>query len=218
MRRRKNRHTETHRCPECDTVFGVRPDEDVECPKCDWAYDRKKRMAKKIKEDQFQVTTVDKNKVDGETMKTVDAPDAKTAANKAGQGNQDIANAEEITITKGQPGGPLTTPRTAPQKTGQLSGTAGMQGLTGTFESTKFTYDYTIGLPGGFGEFMKKTKGRTKGLVVEQRSGRVYMTVESPEAMTKLMNKLKKSSRNKAVETRDKAGVVIRGIMGSMKR
>ena len=92
-----------------------------------------------------------------------------------------------------------------------------MGGLTEGFDSTKFRYDYTIGLPQGFADFLKKTKGRTRGLVVEERNGRVYMTVENAEAMDKLMGKLKKSVNSKVVETRDKTRVIVRGIMGSMK-
>lgn len=214
---RTRKHTKTYRCPECGTVWGVRPDEAVECPKCDWAVDKKMRKQKKIRENEFEVTTDDENKVDGQVSKTVKAPDANTAIQKAGQGNQDINQAETLTVKKAGMGGPQTTPRTPPQRTGQPAGTSGMQGLTETYESTKFKYDYTIGLPGGFREFMQKTKGRTKGLVVEQRDGRVYMTVESPDAMDKLMGKLKKASRSRTVETRDKARTLIRGILESVK-
>lgn len=173
---------------------------------------------RKVREEEFQVTTVDDNTDNGETTTTVQSPDANTAINKAGQGNPNIRQSEKVTVTKGNPGGPQTTPQTTSQKQGQPSGTQGMQGLTGQFESTRFNYDYTIGLPGGFADFMKKTKGRTKGIMVEQRNGRVYMTVETADAMTKLMGKLKKSSRSRTVETRDKANTMIRGIVGSMKR
>ncbi len=217
MPRKKREHTKTHKCPECGATWGVRPGEDVECPKCDWARDKKKRGAKKIKENEFEVTTDDEGKVDGTVTKTVKAPDARAAIQKAGQGNQDINQAETLTVKKAGVGGPQTTPRTTTQRTGQPSGTSGMQGLTGAYESTKFKYDYTIGLPGGFKEFMQKTKGRTKGLVVEQRSGRVYMTVETPEAMDKLMGKLNKAARSRTVETRDKARMLLRGILESVK-
>lgn len=211
------KHTETHKCPECGTVWGVRPGEDVECPKCDWAYDMKTRKQKKIREHKFQIQTDDENVVDGTSIEVVDSPNADDALRKASRGNQNIQKAEKVTLTKAGPGGPMTTPQSEPQTAGQPSGTTPMQGLKGTFESTKLRYDYTIGLPGGFTEFMKKTKGRTKGLVVEQRSGRVYMTVESPEAMDKLMGKLKKASRSRTVETRDKARTLIRGILESVK-
>lgn len=172
---------------------------------------------RKLKEHQYEITTTDANKVNGEVTTTVDAPTSDDAINKAGQGNNNVAGAEEITVKKAQVGGPLVKSQTRSQTTGKPSGTTGMQGLKGTFESTKFRYDYTIGLPGGFTEFVRKTKGRTKGLVVEQREGRVYMIVESPEAMDKLMGKLNKAARSRTVETRDKARTLIRGIIGSVK-
>ena len=209
MPKKKREHTKTHKCPECGAVWGVRPGEDVECPKCDWARDRKARMAKKIREERFQVTYDD-------TTKEVDAPTPDIAMQKAGQGNPEFKRSKNVNVQKAQMGGPATKPAGAATRPVQ-PGVQGMQGLTDTYESTKFRYDYTIGLPNGFTDFMKKTKGRTKGLVVEQREGRVYMTVESPEAMDKLMGKLNKAARSRTVETRDKARTLIRGILGSMK-
>lgn len=173
---------------------------------------------KHIREEDYQITAMDP--ATGDEL----SQEVKGVANPE-QAMQRVRNKKEFSDPKGKvtvspktPGGgasPLSTPATSGQKA--KSQTTGMAGLTETFDATKFRYDYTIGLPGGFSEFMKKTKGRTKGLVVERREGRVYMTVESPEAMDKLMGKLKKSSRSRTVETRDKSLSLIRGIVGSMK-
>lgn len=173
---------------------------------------------KRVKEDQFEVEMTNMQAGQPETVtKTVDATDATQATQKAKQG--DPKPYQQVTVKKPMRGVSQGS-RTAPANVGAqgaVSQTQGM-GLTEGFDSTKFKYGYTIGLPGGFADFMKKTKGRTKGLVVEQRSGRVYMTVESADAMDKLMGKLKKSARSRTVETRDRATTVIRGIMGTMKK
>lgn len=173
---------------------------------------------KKIKEEEFEVAmTNDQAGQPETTTKSVTAADATQAMAKAKQG--DPKSYQQVTIntpTTGVSQGSKTGPANTGAQ-GAISQVQGM-GLTEGFNSTKFKYQYKIGLPAGFYNFMKTTKGRTKGLVVEQRQGRVYMTVESTDAMDKLMGKLKKSSRSRTVETRDKAKTIIRGIMGSMKR
>lgn len=172
---------------------------------------------KKVKEAQFDVEmTKDMAGSPETTTKSVDAADATQALQKAK--TNDPQNYDQVSVNQPQKGvsqGSRTSPASA-SPTQAVPQTSGM-GLTEAFDSTRFKYDYVIGLPNGFGSFLKKTKGRTKGLMVEQRSGRIYMTVESPDAMEKLMGKLKRSANSKIVETRDKARTLIRGIVGSMK-
>ena len=140
---------------------------------------------KKVKEDDFTLTAVDPNTGD-ETSHTVKGvTDPKQALDRV-KGKPEFSNPKgEVVVKPEQPGGgasPLSRPATSGARA--RSQTQGMGGLTESYDSTKFRYSYTIGLPNGFTDFMKKTKGRTKGLVVEQRDGRVYMTVESPDAGT----------------------------------
>ncbi len=175
---------------------------------------------KKVKEADYTVSTEDPVTGEVETKDVRGVGTPRDAIQRAGAGNANFANPKgQVTVAPKQPGGPPGS-RTAPvsaRPTQAKAGTQGMGGLTEGFDSTKFRYDYTIGLPQGFAGFLKKTKGRTRGLVVEERNGRVYMTVEDAEAMDKLMGKLKRSINSKVVETRDKTRVVVRGIMGSMK-
>ena len=173
---------------------------------------------KKVKEADYQITATDPATGDELSQEVKGVANPEQAMQRV-RGKKEFSDPKgQVTVSPKTPGGgasPLSSPATSGAKA--KSQTQGMGGLTEDFDVTKFRYGYTIGLPGGFAEFMKKTKGRTKGLVVEQREGRVYMTVESPDAMEKLMGKLKKSSRSRTVETRDKALTLIRGIVGSMK-
>lgn len=175
---------------------------------------------KRVKEAKFDVTHQDATTGDVETS-TVDAANQQAAIQKASQGKPGRGADDQVTVAPSQTGGPPTKPNTAPMSatpTNATSQTQGMQNLTQSFDRDKLNYDYVIGLPQGFEPFMTKLKGRSKAVVIETRVGRVYTTIKTPKAMETVFNKLKKASRSKVVEERDKAGTVIRGIIGSMKK
>ncbi len=65
---------------------------------------------------------------------------------------------------------------------------------------------------------MEKMSGKTPGIVIVERMGRVQTQVHSPEAMDSLIQSLIKSAKGRIVENKDKARVIIKGIMGSVKR
>ncbi len=65
---------------------------------------------------------------------------------------------------------------------------------------------------------MEKMSGKTAGIIITERMGRVQTQVHSPKAMDTLIQNLIKSAKGRVVENKDKARVIIKGIMGSMKR
>ena len=90
--------------------------------------------------------------------------------------------------------------------------------LTEGYKNTRFDYKYAIVLPVGYKSFMEKMSGKTPGIVIVERMGRVQTQVHSPEAMDSLIQSLIKSAKGRIVENKDKARVIIKGIMGSVKR
>ena len=172
----------------------------VELPEGVKKFERGEIRIKRLTEADYNVRLV-KDEDDLRMDATTDEVDAENWSDAITQatGGEEYA---KITVskgsTKGEPGKPHTKPRTEPQTR-----------VANSLES--LSYPYTIALPASYAPLLeRKTKG-IYGLSTKKRYGRIYITVESAEALTNLYKKL--DTKRKSVQSR----TILEGIRSSMK-
>lgn len=89
--------------------------------------------------------------------------------------------------------------------------------LTEGYDSSEFNFPYSVVLPIGYESFVTMAAADSKSITITEHRGRLKTTLESGEAMDNLVEALvsmvKEDDGNK-----DKATMLINGIMGSLRR
>lgn len=138
-----------------------------------------------------------------EVEKTVSAPTADIALDKAKQG--DSQRYDNIEITKGDKPGAgrvKTEPKTTPQT----------KAMTEPSLLENISYPYNIGLPRGFEPLLKALTKKTKETIkINERFSRLHLTISDANSMKNLMEDLKKKSRGRS-KVKNMANVVYTGI------
>lgn len=127
-----------------------------------------------------------------ETEKTVTAPDAETAVNKAQASDPKKGQYDSVEVTKDNGGGGRV--RTQPQTSSQTA--AKTQGMAG-FESVR--YPYNVGVPQGFKPLVEALpKKLRESLDVSVRYSRLHISVPNAEVMETFMGELEKKAGGKS--------------------
>lgn len=151
----------------------------VELPEGSIVFERREIRIKRPTKESYKVRMVkgeDDLRQDADTDE-IDADSVTDAVTQA-TGGEEYARIEVTSGSrKAEPRGPTTKPRTEPKTH-----------VANTLEA--LSYPYTIALPAAYAPLLeRKTKG-IYGLDVKKRYGRIYLTVESAEALTHLYNRL----------------------------
>ena len=89
--------------------------------------------------------------------------------------------------------------------------------LTEDYDSGEFNFPYSIVLPIGYENFVTMAAGKSShSIMIIEHRGRLKTTLESAEAMDDFVESLVEMA--KGDEHKDKATMLIKGIMGSLRR
>ena len=88
--------------------------------------------------------------------------------------------------------------------------------LTEGYDSSEMNFPYSVVLPIGYESFVTMAAGDSKSIKIVEHRGRLKTTMESGDAMDAFVKTLVEMA--KGDEHKDKATVLINGIMGSLKR
>ena len=143
----------------------------------------------------FEVEMSDKTAgPDMKTTKEVDSASPDQAFNKAKVGDPSVAMADEVTIRKSD--------NTMKPPTME------------NFDSTQYSFPYSLMLPREFKTFVDNVLGKRSKTLVEQKYGSVYITIKDANEMKVFMERLV-STYNKSKKM---SSVVIKGILESVSR
>ncbi len=199
----------------------------------------KKKVAKKktatkrelTTEEQFEVQVAkDSAGFSNNDTKTITARDTADAIQQMDKDNPDGYDA--VSIRKKSSGGkPSTSPvgamskavsKTAVEARGRKSKKTPHLVDVNTFELTegydsgKFVFPYSIVLPIGYKSFVDMVASGSESIVVVEHRGRLKTTMQSKQSMDDFVSALVNMVEDD--EHKDKATVLINGIMGSLRR